>query len=137
MRLALLEVQARSNHDAGDLPLGEVDGAQPIAGAPVVGRVVARRDLGGSSVYDRPVQRREDEETHRTEARSEAFGQSRGWAQPLLDQIAGAAHWRGSQIVDRMSIATEQDHLVGAGVVAVGADDGEACLPAIHLTNSG
>ena len=68
-------------------------GTQPVAGAPVVvGRVVARRDLGGSSVYDRPVRRHEDEEAHRPESRSEAFGQRRGWAQPSLDQIASAAH---------------------------------------------
>jgi hypothetical protein len=83
VQLVLLEVQARSNHDAGDLPRGEVDGAQPVAGAPVVvGRVVARRDLGGSSVYDRPVtktRRRTDQSLGPRRSASTGAGLSRRW----------------------------------------------------------
>lgn len=96
MQFVRFEIQSGSNDDASDPPCVEVDRAHSVARPPVVvGCVDARRDLGRSSMDDRPIRRDDDEEACGPQPRSKALGQFLSRVQPTLDQVARAADKRG------------------------------------------
>jgi hypothetical protein len=134
MGLVEAHFHAGSTHDTADEPRLELDLAEYVAVPPeIVCGIIAGRDLRHRAVDDRPRWANEHQSANRPQTRPEKPGEPGVGVEAALDHVSCAAGQIGSQVLDGLAFAAEQQHFVRRRIVAIGADDREAVFPGDRL----